>query len=391
MKKRNMFFLVLALLFIFVGRISGMEESDGLLEPQGTEVGSLTYYGANAGLSSSGSQNSFFGADAGRYNTKSGNTFAGYYAGRSNQGDDVCFFGYYSGYINEGINNSFYGASSGNRNTTGHDNTFIGRLSGRSNVGGDDNTFVGSYAGYANTGNWNTFVGKGAGGGTTTALSGSSNVFVGQNTGLKNTTGASNTFLGRNAGATSATGYYNTFVGRAAGYENITGDYNVFIGCYAGYNETGSNRLYIQSSSSGGASTNPLIYGEFDNRFVRINGNFTATGVSGASDRRWKKEIEPLESPLKKVSEIHGVRYRWKVNEFPDRGLTDDRQIGLIAQDVERVLPELVSEDKDGYKAVSYTKLTAVLVEAVKELKAQNERQQAQIERLQELIKDSKI
>ena len=61
-----------------------------------------------------------------------------------------------------------------------------------------------------------------------------------------------------------------------------------------------------------------------------------------------------------------------------------------LAQDVEKELPELVSEDKDGYKAVSYTKLTAVLVEAVKELKAQSEKQQAEIERLRDLIKDSK-
>ena len=63
---------------------------------------------------------------------------------------------------------------------------------------------------------------------------------------------------------------------------------------------------------------------------------------------------------------------------------------GLIAQDVEKEIPEVVSEDKDGYKAVSYTKLTAAVVEAVKELKAQSEKQQAEIERLRDLIKDSK-
>jgi trimeric autotransporter adhesin len=97
------------------------------------------------------------------------------------------------------------------------------------------------------------------------------------------------------------------------------------------------------------------------------------------------------------VSNLQGVTYEWKMDEYPGFGLTEGKQIGLIAQDVEKVLPELVSEDKDGYKAVSYTKLTAVLVEAVKELKAENEqhltrlkKQQAEIEELRSMIKELK-
>jgi len=97
------------------------------------------------------------------------------------------------------------------------------------------------------------------------------------------------------------------------------------------------------------------------------------------------------------MSSLQGVSYEWKTEEYPDFGLTEGKQIGLVAQDVEQVLPELVSEDKDGYKSVSYTKLTAVLVEAVKELKAENqkqkelmEKQQAEIEALRSFIKESK-
>lgn len=67
------------------------------------------------------------------------------------------------------------------------------------------------------------------------------------------------------------------------------------------------------------------------------------------------------------------MSFDWNVEEYPGMGLKDGRQIGLVAQDVEKALPELVSKDKDGYKAISYTKLTAVLVEAVKELKTENE------------------
>jgi len=94
---------------------------------------------------------------------------------------------------------------------------------------------------------------------------------------------------------------------------------------------------------------------------------------------------------------LQGVSYERKREEYPDWGFKDSRQIGLLAQDVERVIPELVSADETGYKAVSYNKLTAVLVEAVKELKAENERlrkrlkeetlkQQSQIDELRALI-----
>lgn len=70
--------------------------------------------------------------------------------------------------------------------------------------------------------------------------------------------------------------------------------------------------------------------------------------------------------------------------------MSEGKQIGLVAQEVEKVLPERVSEDKDGYKGVSYSKLTAVLVEAIKESKAQNEKQKAEIEELRLEIKELK-
>jgi len=94
------------------------------------------------------------------------------------------------------------------------------------------------------------------------------------------------------------------------------------------------------------------------------------------------------------VLELQGVSYNWKTAQYPDWGFKDTKQIGLVAQDVETVIPELVSTDTKGFKAVSYNKLTAVLVEAVKELKAENEQlrektvqQQSQIDELRALIK----
>ncbi|MFY0607034.1 MAG: tail fiber domain-containing protein [Cyclobacteriaceae bacterium] len=110
-----------------------------------------------------------------------------------------------------------------------------------------------------------------------------------------------------------------------------------------------------------------------------VNGVIRGTNVS-ASDERWKKNIRPIEGALRMVKEIRGVRYDWKVEEYEEMNFTYDPQVGLIAQEVEEVLPELVITGVDGYKSVNYTQLTAVLVEAIKE-------QQALILSLQEQMK----
>ena len=64
---------------------------------------------------------------------------------------------------------------------------------------------------------------------------------------------------------------------------------------------------------------------------------------------------------------MQGVRFDWKKDEFKDKNFDSGRQVGLIAQDVEKVLPEIVKTDTAGYKSVAYDKLTAILVEALKE------------------------
>jgi hypothetical protein len=95
-----------------------------------------------------------------------------------------------------------------------------------------------------------------------------------------------------------------------------------------------------------------------------------ATGCTpgGCSDRRFKQSISPIVSALDKVAKLQGVSFTWNTKEFPRRFFTDDPQIGVIAQDVENVIPEVVHTDKEGFKSVEYDKLTAVLIEAVKEM-----------------------
>ena len=85
------------------------------------------------------------------------------------------------------------------------------------------------------------------------------------------------------------------------------------------------------------------------------------------SDLEFKTDIEPINNSLKTIKQLNGVRYRWN-NEAKVLGITSvDPQIGLIAQDVEKVLPEAV-EPHRGYLTVKYDKVIPLLIEAVKEL-----------------------
>ena len=108
-----------------------------------------------------------------------------------------------------------------------------------------------------------------------------------------------------------------------------------------------------------------------------------------SSDQRLKKNISTLEGSLEKISRLRGVRFDSKEAVYADKG--SGKHIGVIAQELEKEYPELVVGDETtGYKAVAYDKLTAVLIEAVKEMKAQNEKQQAEIEELRSMIKELK-
>ena len=105
--------------------------------------------------------------------------------------------------------------------------------------------------------------------------------------------------------------------------------------------------------------------------FVPSTGTLTATNLNSTSDRRHKTNIQTIEDSLGLVESLRGVTFDWV-----DTGLPS---IGLIAQEVEDVLPELVSTNEEGVKSVSYSNLVGVLIEAVKE-------QQAQIDELRAMV-----
>ncbi len=108
-------------------------------------------------------------------------------------------------------------------------------------------------------------------------------------------------------------------------------------------------------------------------------------GSGPASDVRLKVNVQPLENVLDKMGRICGVTFDWNENgkAVVGKAATGKREIGVIAQDVESVFPELVVTGSDGYKRVDYAKMTAVLIEAVKELKAENDALKTRIEALE--------
>ncbi len=116
---------------------------------------------------------------------------------------------------------------------------------------------------------------------------------------------------------------------------------------------------------------------------IQYSGNFTANPATGqlnavlfntTSDRHVKTEIRPIENAVNLVNQINGVKFRWKDN--------GNKSVGLIAQEVEEILPELVDTNQSNRKSLNYNGIVGVLVEAVKEMSATINALKAEIELL---------
>jgi hypothetical protein len=180
------------------------------------------------------------------------------------------------------------------------------------------------------------------------------------------------------AGGTAADALYGT-----VSYSNYLGVYGNASGV-----SSYSTRYGIYGYASGG-TTNWAGY---------FSGNVYTSGTYSSSDIRLKKNISPLSGALKKVLSLQGVNFEWKSeNELSTIVKTSDpnlnagnskfnfplgTQIGVIAQDVENVIPEVVLTDADGLKSVDYVKIVPVLIEAIKEQQKQIERLTQEVEAL---------
>ncbi|MCD4792840.1 MAG: tail fiber domain-containing protein [Bacteroidales bacterium] len=105
-------------------------------------------------------------------------------------------------------------------------------------------------------------------------------------------------------------------------------------------------------------------------------GTYTTSGWQHSSDKRFKKDIIPINHALDKIMETEGVYFNWKTGN-------DQRQVGFIAQDIESVFPEIVSKDENGYYSVAYGSIAPVLVEAIKELKNENDELKKRLDKLE--------
>ncbi len=146
-----------------------------------------------------------------------------------------------------------------------------------------------------------------------------------------------------------------------------------------------SSGTYIDVRNTG----DQIIYRDYTNASGAINsrfkmdmsaGTFTASGniiaYGSPSDKRLKENIKPIKSALDKVSKLQGVTFNWKKS---DSILNIKEDVGFIAQDVQKVIPELVREDKDGMLSMRHQGITPILLEAIKELKAEIEELKKQI------------
>ncbi|MGB1539534.1 MAG: tail fiber domain-containing protein [Rickettsiales bacterium] len=148
--------------------------------------------------------------------------------------------------------------------------------------------------------------------------------------------------------------------------------------------------IYLQNTDSGmggaGCGTKGRVcYHAGNGQYHRFTGGGgTCSIASGTgntactSDARLKQDVAPISDALDKLSSFDGIYYRWneKAKMMVDK---ESKHLGVIAQEVRKVFPEAVLEDENGYLSVSLDALVPPLIEAVKELKAQNEALRAEM------------
>jgi hypothetical protein len=148
-----------------------------------------------------------------------------------------------------------------------------------------------------------------------------------------------------------------------------TNSYGLFVNAQTG--ATNNYAAVFQGGNVGIGTTSPtqrLQVGTSGDGTVAL-----ANAWNTFSDIRLKRDLAVIPDALDKLLELHGYYYFWK------NGSDQTRQIGVVAQEVEKILPELVHTGSDGIKTVDYPKLTAVLIEGTKQLKAEKDSEIAQL------------
>jgi Chaperone of endosialidase len=175
-------------------------------------------------------------------------------------------------------------------------------------------------------------------------------VATGSNVLFFNTIGSFNTANGEGALGNNTEGDSNTAIGFHALFLNSTGGNNVALGASAGSAQTtGSNNVYIGTNVQGVAAESNACY--IKSIFGQTSASGTAVFVNSnnklgtaTSSKRFKEKIEPMNKASEALFALQPVSFRYKKEIDPD-GIS---QLGLVAEDVEKVNPDLVVRDKEG-------------------------------------------
>jgi hypothetical protein len=377
----------------------------------------LTALGYNAGLATTGIGNTAVGVDSLKTNISGTESVAvGYRALLNATADYNTALGNVAGRsISTGTHNTAIGRfaiGDGTNVATGSNNTAVGGNAIQKLTSGASNTAVGVEAlTFTNSGSNNTAVGYQALVFNTTA---NDNVGVGYQALYATTTSLNNTAVGYQAlysMTTTGVGNNNVGVGKFAGYSNTAGS-SVFIGYGAGYHCTAANNIFIgvnagatnsvnvttgtnnvvignAVSLAAAGNTNSLVLGD------NVNGKGSSTGFissggggvyqgnnastwSTTSDQRLKKNIADNNDGLDKINSIRVRNFEYRLPEEVDAELkpTDavnraGVQLGVIAQELQAVLPDCVKTESTGVMSVNSDNLTWYMINAIKELKAE--------------------
>jgi endosialidase-like protein len=262
--------------------------------------------------------------------------------------------------------NTFLGGFAGNFTMTGGHNTAIGSQALQNNTAGSDNTASGAGALFTNT-------------------AGGFNTANGVNVLLLNTTGGANTAIGYLALASNTTGFNNTALGFAAGgglssNANTTGDNNTFIGANAGPETStqlthataiGADTKVIASNTIvlGNGSVSVGIGTPMPDNLLTVNGTADKPGGGSwgtFSDGRLKTVFGAFHPGLAQVLKLRPIVYRYK--EQNALGIKDtEEHVGFVAQEVEKVIPEAVTKDAEGYRILNNDPILWTMLNAIKE------------------------
>jgi uncharacterized coiled-coil protein SlyX len=318
-----------------------------------------TATGVSALQNNNASNNTANGTNALFSNTTgSQNTAIGYGSLQSNNADANTAIGYQALLNNTtGANNTANGFAALESNSTGQANTAAGVGALENNTAGNSNTATGIDALARNTtGAANTATGAAALVNSTTGLLNTAEGFQALQ---RNTTGSSNIAMGANAGISLTTGSNNVLLGANAGLNLNTGSNNIDIGNQGVTGEAAKIRIGKQGTQTGTYIAG--IYGKTVASGTKVAVMIDSTGKLGTvvSSARFKEAIQPMDKGSEALLALKPVTFRYKHELDPD-GIP---QFGLIAEQVEKVNPDLVVRGEDGkVMTVRYEAVNAMLL-----------------------------